>query len=261
MNEELPLSERPTPRGTPSSPLSRMRGTERLLQVTLGLALVVGAFALLYAGRSILVPMALAVLLWFLIGALAQAILASPFGGRHFSSVGAKAVAVVVLLAGGIFTGKIIAEALPSITEGLDPANSALLGQLLALAPSVGLPADISFDWLTSVYPYDQLLSASVGFARDLVSDVSLVVLYVMFLLLDERFFDAKLRALVRDDARRADLTNTMQRVSREAQTYLRLMFFISAGVGFATFAICALFGVAGAPFWGFIAFILNFIP
>ncbi|MEL6197287.1 MAG: AI-2E family transporter, partial [Pseudomonadota bacterium] len=27
------------------------------------------------------------------------------------------------------------------------------------------------------------------------------------------------------------------------------------------TFAICALFGVAGAPFWGFIAFILNFIP
>ncbi|MEO1773816.1 MAG: AI-2E family transporter [Pseudomonadota bacterium] len=231
------------------------------MTVTLGLILAVGAFALLHIGRDILVPMALAVLLWFLIGAIAQALMAWPVVRPFLTLARAKAVAVMLILGLIVATAKIIAQSLPAITTGLNPENGALLGRLLSYAPALGLPADLSLDWVTTFYPYEELLSASVGLVRDLVSSASLVALYVMFLLLDERYFDMKLRALVRDDTRRAGLEATLGQVSRQAQVYLRLMFFISAGVGIATFAVCWAFGLKGAAFWGFIAFILNFIP
>ncbi len=96
---------------------------------------------------------------------------------------------------------------------------------------------------------------------QGLITDVSLVFLYVLFLLIDERFYDAKMRALFRDPARRDDVEATIARVVGEVSVYLWLMTLISLGVAFMTWLFCRAVGLDGAGFWGFLAFALNFVP
>ena len=85
--------------------------------------------------------------------------------------------------------------------------------------------------------------------------------MYVLFLLVDQRYTDAKLRALFPDPDRRNDIERTLGRIGSEVRAYVWLMFLISLGVALATYAIGSAIGLKGAGFWAFLAFALNFVP
>lgn len=217
--------------------------------------------ALLYLGREVLVPIALSILMWFLINALAQVLRKSSPLKSLLGPWSARVVAVFLFLGVAIFAGRVVADNLTRIATDLDPATSSILSELIAFAQSLGLPSDLSIERLIMAYPLDRFLGGALSLVRGLISDASLIFLYILFLLLDERFFEAKLDALFPDKEKREDIRETILRVSQEARIYLWLMFLISLGVGLVTFVFCTVFGVEGAAFWGFLAFSLNFIP
>lgn len=223
--------------------------------------ILAGSLALLHFGRDVLIPIAVAVLLWFLINALANTLLNYPVLRSALGPRSARVVAVLTFLGVAISAGQVIADNLTRIATDLNTGTSPLLGRLLGFAQRLGVPAELSLDWIFGIYPLERFLGNAVSLVRGLISDVSLIFLYVMFLLLDERFFEAKLKALFPDEDRRSNVRETISRVSKEARIYLWLMFLISLGVGTVTFLVCTAFGVQGAAFWGFLAFGLNFIP
>lgn len=217
--------------------------------------------ALLYIGRDVLVPIALSILVWFLINALAGTLRQVPVLKSILGPWSSRGIAVLLFLVVAVFAGRVIVDNLTRIANDLNTDTSPILAKLIVFAQNLGMPSDLSLDWLFGIYPLDQFLGNAVSVVRGLVSDASLIFLYVMFLLLDERFFDAKLTALFPDDAHRKRVRETISHVSQEARIYLWLMFLISLGVGLVTFLLCSAFGVKGAAFWGFLAFGLNFIP
>jgi len=220
-----------------------------------------GAIWLLHAGREIFAPVALSILIWFLINALADALRSAPAVGRRMGVGASKAIAALAFLALALFVGQVMVDNMVSIGAHIDPAQSPLLAATLDLAARLGLPAEFSLEALSEIYPFQGMIGAAFTVIRNLISDLSFVLLYVLFLLLDEPHFDAKLRALAPDEERRARLRAVLGDIAEEARVYIWLMFLVSSGVGLATFALCAAFGVPGAAFWGFLAFGLNFIP
>lgn len=232
-----------------------------LLQLACIAVLSIAGIAALYAGRALLVPLALAVMICLLVNAMATAIARTRLLGRGLRDGTATVVAVVAFFGAAVVVGQILVNNLPPIGDDLDPENSPIVASLLTLGAWIGMPDGAGLDWLLGLYPFETLLGAGISFVRDLVSNASFVVLYVLFLLIDQRYFDAKLRALVPDPERQMRVSETLTDLAREAQVYLWLMFLLSLGVGLTTFAICALFGLKGAAFWGFVAFILNFVP
>ena len=252
---QQPTDPAPTPEVKPPA------ATPPVVTWAAALVLAIGAVLVLRYGRDILVPIALSVLIWFLINALATSLRRTPLLGSLLGPWSARVVAVLFFLATGITAGRVIADNLTQIATDLSPETSPMLADLITFGQSLGLPSDITLDWLFGIYPLDRFLGNALSLVRGLISDASLVFLYVMFLLLDERFFDAKLRALFPDQDRRDNVRQTISRVSQEARVYLWLMFLVSLGVGIVTFLVCSAFGVRGAAFWGFLAFGLNFIP
>ncbi|MEM1383960.1 MAG: AI-2E family transporter [Pseudomonadota bacterium] len=211
--------------------------------------------------RDYAVPIAIAVLVWFLINALADALRRLPHIGHRLPLGGAQIVSVIVLFAGMIAASRVVVDNIRSLAEDLAGHETVLLGKLESWAAPLGIPTPIRLDTLLASVDLERLLAAVLGTTGSLISGVSLVFLYVLFLLLDQRYFEAKLRALVADEARRAALRDTLSRVGRETRLYLWLMSLISGGVALVTFGICRLVGLEGAGFWGFLAFALNFIP
>ncbi len=217
--------------------------------------LVIAALAL---GRPYLVPIAVAVLIWFLINAMAGGVRRLlpelPFGV-------ATALSLAILFGAVLGVVQVIANNVGALAQGLSGVDDQLVETINGLLGAVGLDQRIDMESVLRGLRLEDLARDALNAARTLASDVSLVFLYVMFLLIDQRYYTAKLEILVPNPARRSTLRATLLRIAEEVRAYLWLMTLISAGVGLTTFVICGIFGVAGAGFWGFLAFGLNFIP
>ena len=222
----------------------------------------VGAPVLMIAalafGRPYLVPIAVAVLIWFLINALSDAVRNAaprmPWGV-------ATALSVAILFAAVLAIVEIVANNVGALADGLTGVDDQLVTLINDLLARFGLDQRIDLEAALRGLGLGDLARGALNAARSLASDLSLVFLYVMFLLVDQRYYTQKLEILVPNPERRTVLRATLIRIAEETRAYLKLMTLISAGVGFLTFAICWAFGVAGAGFWGFLAFGLNFIP
>jgi predicted PurR-regulated permease PerM len=217
--------------------------------------LVIAALSL---GAPYMTPIAVAVLIWFLINAMADGLRRFAPGLPTGVAKGASLALLFVLLA---VMAQGLANNLASLAAALSELDARLASTVNRGLSAIGLAGRIDFAAIIASIPFDALARDALDAARELAGDVSLVFLYVMFLLIDQRYYDAKLAALYPDAARRDALRVTLRRVASEVRAYLWLMSLLSAGVGIATYALCAAFGLSAPGFWGFLAFGLNFIP
>lgn len=224
----------------------------------LGLAVLI-LFTLTQA-RDYAVPVAVAVFVWMLINAMAGTLRRGP-GLSALPRWVSKLIAVAAIFGAIALAGQVVATNITQLGTGVSAGEAALLDQLRALAARVGLDTSLGIEGLLERIDLDRILGWGLSLARGLISDFSLVFLYVLFLLVDERYYDAKMRALFPDRVRRAEMERTIGRIGSEVRAYLWLMFLISLGVAIATWAIAAAVGLEGPGFWGFLAFALNFVP
>ena len=235
-----------------------MYGSPSVRDLFFALAFVMLLAAGLALARPYAVPIAVAVLIWFLINAMAEAMQhAVPRAPWWLLLV----LAVALLFGAMSLMGSIVAGSLAALGAGVEGLDAALVAALNDTLARLGLPQRLDLDMLHAGIDLERLFRLVFDAVRGFASDVSLIFLYVMFLLVDQRFYRAKLAALVPDAGRRAVLEETLREIADTTRTYLWLMTAISAGVGLLTGLLCALFGVPGAAFWGFLAFALNYIP
>lgn len=212
----------------------------------------------LAATRDYAVPIAIAVLVWFLLNGIAEALRRRiPALPRRVAQLVSATLLFVLVLA----ATRVLVSNLAELAGGLSVEDSPLLAQVRAAFERIGFGSLLTPEALLERLALEDMIAYALGVARGFLSDVSLVFLYTMFLLIDERFYQAKLRALFPDPARRARLESTLAEIGGETRVYLWLMTLVSAGVGLITWAACWGAGVTGAGFWGFLAFGLNFIP
>lgn len=225
------------------------------------LAFVALAVTCLAFARDYAVPVAVAVLIWFLINALAGAIRRCPGVGPHVPDRLAQVVSVLALFGALAIAGRVVADTVGELGVGVPGNEEVALAKIEGLLAGLGIEARITPDTLYELVGFDVIVGWFLRTVPGLITDAGLVFLYVSFLLVDERFYQAKLRALFPDDARRDDIRATLKQIATETRAYLWLMTLISLGVALVTYAVCSAVGLAAAGFWGFVAFALNFIP
>jgi predicted PurR-regulated permease PerM len=91
-----------------------------------------------------------------------------------------------------------------------------------------------------------------------LLTQTLLVVLVLAFALMEAPRLPARLHAAFGESAR---VEERLAKIAREIQTYLRVKTLTSLATGLVFGLWLALLGVDYAPLWGFLAFILNYVP
>jgi len=222
------------------------------------LALVVVCLSL---ARDYAVPIAVAVLIWFLINAVANGLRRGSAIGRLMPDWFAKLISVGVLFGAIVLSARVIAGNVAQLSEGVTGEEAVLVRELEALAASVGLEAQFRIEPLIERLGVDTLLGWTLSTAQGLITDISLVFLYVLFLMVDQRYYETKMRALFPDPDRREALEATLKHMATEIRHYIWLMSLISLGVAMMTYFVSSGVGLRGPGFWAFLAFALNFIP
>lgn len=211
--------------------------------------------------NNILTPIAIAILIWFLINAFAEQIKKLPFFNNKtgdFLSIPLSLIIIVYLM----FE---ISSFIASSMFALSSTISLLDSKVIALIEKLSLLT--SFDLVTPLQKIFQEFSLStvinkvISAFSNIFSNIVQILLYVLFLLLDQRFFNAKLNALFPNDNHRNKAKHVLTSISNSIKTYISITTIISLATGFLTYFVCEMFSLEGAILWGLIAFVLNFIP
>lgn len=229
-----------------------------LLTAFLAVGLVGILGAILALGASLVVPVVEAIVVWFVLNALADGLqrLAPPLP----RAVALLLAFVAILLAGGLVVGAVAggAAGLGGQVAGL----AGLVEHLGAFAErSFGIPAETLASRAAEGVGLEAAVRAVVAATAATVAQAGLVSVHVLFLLVDQAFFPDKLRALVPDPVRRARLEALFHRIGGSIRSYLWVMTQVSlltAGLGYL---VMRLVGMEQAAFWAVTIFFLNFIP
>lgn len=208
-----------------------------------------------------LAPIALAVLIWFLINAIANGLRHAPILKHVLPMSLALFIASAITLGAMFLAGRLVVANLAELSEGFVGFDQKAAEAIHTVEQTIGVSLDLNIQSILQDLRVQQYLGEIVSAFTSTASYIVLVLMFVLFLLMDQPYYDAKIRALFPNQERYGQVREVLAQIGRDTRVYIWLMTVVSIVVGGATYAICIYFGVKGAAFWGFLAFALNYIP
>ena len=233
----------------------------RLLSFSVSFGLAALILYVLATGRDLLVPLAIAIIIWYLINALATAVGRlrlgewSPPGWLRLT---ASVVAVILVLVGmaELISGNLAAvtEAAPRYQVNIERLINRVAG-LLGVAPPTSV-----VDLFQDIDVQGVILSFAAT-AAAVAGNAGIIFIYIAFLLLEQRAFEAKFAAILPDAERQKRVREVLAHMQSDIQTYLWIKTLMSLLTGATGYVLLILVGVDFAAFWAFVIFLLNYIP
>jgi AI-2 transport protein TqsA len=235
--------------------------TSHLLNAFLVAGLLLIALIVLVRASGILIPLAVAFLFWFFINALARFYerLWSRWFGPH--RMIALPLAFLTFLAISLMVVQLVVVNVSEIgarANEFEKSLDVLVGQVARIT---GTSNQEVINTIVNNLSIEKLVTAILLTMTGIASQFGIVFIYVIFLLVEQRFFDLKLRAVVVDEARRRQIRSMIERIGHDIQSYLWTMTVASVLTAVLSYAVMAVVGLDSAPFWAFLIFTLNYIP
>lgn len=234
---------------------------DRGVRVSLALIAVAATFWLLKETKDLLIPVAVALLIGWLIDAVSDAIEETRIGSwsppNWLALVLSLSLVVAILCATGLMflqNAEQITEALPSYEKNLDEL-------IVKGAAAIGVKEAIDFTVLFESVNLTSLVTNVAQAITGLIGNALLIFIYVAFVLIEERTFRSKITAFFSDREREESARQVLNTISAQVQSYLRVKTVMSVLTGVVSYVILASFSVDFAVFWAFIIFLMNYIP
>lgn len=210
---------------------------------------------------SILTPIAIAILIWFLINAFANFIKKLPYLNSNFGEFIAIPLSLVIIVFFMFIIGNFIASSMVELSSSISQIDDKVKLILEKISKMTSFNVVTPLQKLLEQFSIASFLNKGVSAFSSIVSNIVQILLYVLFLLFDQRFFNAKINALFPKFETRNRAKKVLTSISKTIRTYLSITTMISLLTGVLTYFVCLFFGLDGAVLWGFLAFVLNFIP
>ena len=220
----------------------------------------IGIFYVLVVGEAVLVPLAVAVMVWYIINAMSRTYakilpkIEQPNKLTTFASlvtIGLFTYFSVDMIRGNIAD---VSAAAPAYKANLDVLTQKLVTKFnLQKAPNIN-------EMIKSI-EIAPLITKLAGSFTNAIGNVFLVLIYVLFLMLEQGTFSKKIIALFPNTRKRNSILSILSHTQDDIQTYIWIKTLTSSATGVISYIILKLVGVDFAGFWAFTIFLLNFIP
>lgn len=217
--------------------------------------------AFLVIAQDFLVPLVLAALTWFIINAVSELFARIRIGGKALPRWLCLGMALVVMLAlisgsAGIIVGSIdgMVAAAPQYEENFHH----LVEKGLA---TFGLHQVPTFEELAGKLNFGELLGNLGTALSGLAGNTFLIILYLVFMLLEQNTFPKKWRAMFGDEASRDRSRKTLAKVTASIRNYVALKTGINLVTALLAFILFKVIGLDFPVFWAFLVFVINYIP
>lgn len=232
----------------------------KAVSVSLVTLATIAVFYVLVVGKAFLIPLAVSIMLWYVINALSRnyARIIPWIDEKNWFTTLASIVSIglFIMFAVDMVENNIedVREKIPFYSENFRELASKIVAMLkLSEAPNVSE--------MVSNIKISPLLSTLLSSVSGMLGNIFLVLFYVLFMLLEQGTFTKKIRAIFPDSERRSSVMSILSHAQDDIQTYLWIKTLTSTLTGVASYFVLRWVGVDFAGFWAFTIFLLNFIP
>ncbi|AKC86756.1 AI-2E family transporter [Pseudoxanthomonas suwonensis] len=238
---------------------------DRFRALVYGTALAVLLGWVLYIGRDILVPIVFSVMVMYVILGSARLLARLPVIGPALPMQLHYGLSALVMLGALLLLGWLTMDSVDQLVAQAPHYQSQLVALVQRGASFFGVESEPSWDTirhavLEHVNP-QRLVGSMLLSVTSLLTGLSVVGLYVVFLMVERRHFDAKVDGLTRDPEQGARIRRIVADINGRIGTYLALKTLLSVLLGFASWIVLAAMGVELAPFWALLIGLLNYVP
>lgn len=220
---------------------------------------VVLVLYLLIVGEALLLPLVIAIALWYSINTLAAAFFKIQLGVFRFPSMVCRLASIFtfVLLIWGLinFLGGRADDVMQVIP--IYQVNLTERFQNLPLVVVSAFQNQLITDWINLPAYATSVASSFAG----ILASGGLIMIYVLFLFLEQGNFDEKIGALFSGSGSEKDVRKIIDRIRNDIQKYISIKMFTSSITGLLSYIFLRIVDVDFAGVWGLLIFLLNFIP
>jgi len=223
------------------------------------LVITIAVVVLIYA-QSIIIPFILAILFWVMIRVIKKVLSKIKFIGRWprwlLTVISSMLLLGFLVLAIEMITANIqqISNSLPVYEKNVN-----LITQYINERFNIDLFTMASE--FTANLNFGEILSTLFSALSGIFGNTFTVLIYLVFLLLEEPIFPRKIKAMYPDPKKYDYVTSLINKIDRSIGDYIALKTLGSLLTGFLSYFALLFIGVDAPFFWSFLIFILNFIP
>ncbi len=223
------------------------------------LVLITTVVVLIYA-QSIIIPFILAFLFWYLIRVVRKIISKIKFANflpawllTVFSTL---FLFSLLLLIFSLITKNIqqLTETLPLYQENISKITSGLNNYF-------NIDVGSMLNNFAKKFDFAGILTGLFSALTGLFGNTVTITLYLLFLLLEEKMFPEKFRAMYPDDKEYSRISKIVGKIDKSISNYIAVKTIISLITGVLSYFALLIIGLDTPMFWAFLIFVLNFIP
>ncbi len=233
----------------------------RTLTFTTGLILVWIIGYLLVIGRSLLIPIVIAVFIWHLLNTIKDGVKHIPYLKERLPDWVSMLLALLVVAGLIKVLIDIISNNVSEVIAAAPRYQENLTKIFNMIDQRFHIRSLISTDILFKNLSVQNILVNIYAVFSTITSSAVLIALYVCFLFVEQHYFRQKLIALFPHKEPRQLVNNISTHIVNDTQTYLGLKTLMSLVTATTSWIIMKLVGLDFAEFWGLLIFFLNYIP
>ncbi|MGC1181654.1 AI-2E family transporter [Legionella sp.] len=220
---------------------------------------IVGYF--LVVGSSILIPIVIAVFIWYLLNTIRGIIQQTPIIGKFLPYWLSLILAFVVTAILITIFANIISNNVSNVINASGRYQEHLLTIIDSIDKKYHIEVLANINQIIKTINVQTTVLKISGVFTTLASSTVLISLYVVFLFVEQHFFQRKLDSMITSLENQQLMNNILTHIVNDTQTYLGLKTLLSFLTAIASWSIMKWVRVDFAEFWALLIFFLNFIP
>lgn len=225
-------------------------------------AIVIAAtMYLLVAGRSLLLPFVLGLVLWYMVDAMADTFERPSLAGFKLPRVVAVVLAFCVM--GGLawVIGRTVSRNVSAVAAAAPNYEARLESLLSQGARMIGIEQTPTLSELFDRISLADTLGSVATAAASLVSVAGIVLIYAGFLFVEQVHFGRKLSIMVSHGGQQARVRSVLEQIDREIRVYIRIKTTLAAVTSGLAYIVMHWTGVDFSGFWAVMIFFFYYIP
>ena len=230
-------------------------------RITNGLLISFALVTIIIYGKNLIQPFVVALIFWFLIKEIRDVLNKIKFIDDKIPNTILNIIgfAAIFAIIGGI--AKILTVNIQQLSNELPIYQNNITKITESINTTLNIDIVSSVKELLGEYEYTQLLSGLFSSITDIFGDALLIIIYTLFLLLEEPYFSKKIHAIYSKQNDEDDVREVLRELDKSIGRYLSLKTLISLLTGFLSYFALLIIGIDAPLFWAFLIFLMNYIP
>ena len=216
---------------------------------------------ILMIGKAILLPLVIAICLWYLINALQSFIKNLSIKGHSLPTFICYILALAIIA--GVVWGisKIAVSNITAVVHDLPTYQEKLMALANRICARFHYDSHEALKNLIGKINYSRLLASVASLVQDLTKNTVLILIYMLLLFTEQANYSRKIRLFFASAAPGRNLDKVMAEGISAVRKYLGVKVVASMVTALLSYVIMALCHLDYAAFWALLIFLFNFIP